>query len=245
MQSKGCVAKRNPFLFAILESDPDCPISSTRRAVTFSLAGRIRTPQPFTLVGRGIRDLGRGPAAVNGGFRAMQSESGRPARDPLLSFERRPVRQLRSEFGPARVRPELTVLATLRSPRCQRYVALDDRSQGTAAIARRQRDSTGACAQRAGRIRESGSWNQGIGDEPAEPQPEPIRAGCATSREQTLHPDAGTRPVTRRAWRFPGTRCWLDWSGSSRSCVPREDRRRSCTSHCLRREIAPCRCSPR
>ena len=40
IKSKGYVAIRNHFLFAILESDPGCPISSTRRALTFSLAGR-------------------------------------------------------------------------------------------------------------------------------------------------------------------------------------------------------------
>jgi hypothetical protein len=80
VKSKSYVAKRNPFLFAILESEPDFPISSTSPRSYLSLADGIRTPRP--LIGRGIRDLGCDLAAANGRFRAMQSESGRPARDP-------------------------------------------------------------------------------------------------------------------------------------------------------------------
>jgi hypothetical protein len=48
IESKGYVAKRNHFLFAILESGHGCAISSTSpRSLTFSLAGRnpIRAPE--------------------------------------------------------------------------------------------------------------------------------------------------------------------------------------------------------
>jgi hypothetical protein len=47
--------------------------------------------------------------------------------DPLLTFVATPERQERSGSGLSRPRPEFTVAATLRSPRGQRHLDIDDR----------------------------------------------------------------------------------------------------------------------
>jgi len=53
-----------------------------------------------------------------------------------------------SGSGLSRPRPELTVSATLRSPRFQRHLDIDDRSQGTADVPRHRCDEDASLSRR-------------------------------------------------------------------------------------------------
>ncbi len=82
--------------------------------------------------------------------RPASNDSSQSAPDGQNAF---PERQRRSGCGLSCPPPELTVSAPFRSSRCQGDLCPDDRSQGTADIARRRRAATTSSEQQLNRCR--------------------------------------------------------------------------------------------